>query len=322
MRSEIRADSVRRMILGKLWNCRLLQSSIVVMTVAMFTTTVFGQDMEPRAYSNAPVGLNFLLVAYGRSAGNIVTDESLAIDDVQAKINSSAIGYARTIDFFGDAGKIAVIVPYAWGRATGRISDQLLEIRRSGLSDPRVKLSVNFFGSPALSTREFVKYRSGTVVGASVTVSAPLGQYDPNLRVNLGTNRWAFRPELGFARTQGKWSLETYGSIAFFTDNNRYLNTSKLSQGPIAAVQGHVAYTFKPGLWLAFDAVFFGGGRTEVDGVKRNDLQRNGRYGATFSIPINRQNSVKVLFNDGLYTKIGSRFRSLGVAYQFGWGGK
>jgi hypothetical protein len=287
-----------------------------------FAADARGQDMEPRSYSNAPVGLNFLLVTYGRSAGNVVFDPSLSIEDVNATINSSAVGYARTIDFFGMSGKIAAVVPYAWGRATGKISDQLLEIRRSGLSDPRIKMSVNFFGAPALSPREFVRYKSKTVIGASITVSLPLGQYDPNLRVNLGTNRWGFRPEIGIARTQGKWNFEAYGSIAFFTNNNRYLNTATLSQAPIAAVQGHAAYTFRPGLWLAFDAVFFGGGRTEVNGVERNDLQRNARYGATFSIPINRQQSIKVLFNDGLYTRIGSRFRSLGFAYQFGWGGR
>ena len=293
----------------------------VVTCLALLKRDVSAQDMEPRSYSNAPVGLNFLVVSYGRSVGGVVVDTSLPIDDVQAKINSSAIGYARTTDFFGRSGRFAIVMPYAWGRATGRISDQLLEIRRSGLTDLRIKAAINFIGAPALKPREFVKYKQSTVVGASITISAPVGQYDPSLRVNLGANRWFFRPEIGISRTQGRWNLEAYGSVTFFTDNKRYLQTSTLSQAPIGALQGHVAYTFKPGLWAAFDTVFFGGGRTSIDGLKRNDLLSNTRYGATFSAPISRQHSIKVFFHDGLVTRIGSDYKTLGVAYQFGWGG-
>ena len=302
-----------------IWVRWLARITLLSVSALLINGTANGQDMEPRSYSNAPVGLNFMVATYGRSVGNVVFDPSLSIEDVEATINSSALGYARTINFFGMSGKIAAAVPYAWGYATGLINGQYTRASRSGLSDPRFKLSVNFFGSPALTPREFVKYKEKTIIGASLTVSAPLGQYDPNQRVNLGTNRWGFRPEIGIARTQGKWNLEAYGGLALFTNNNRYLNDNTLSQAPIASIQGHVAYTFKPGLWVAFDTVFFGGGRTTVNGVTRNDLQKNVRYGATFSLPVRRMHSIKFLFSDGLYTRVGSNFRGLGVAYQFGW---
>jgi hypothetical protein len=118
---------------------------------------------------------------------------------------------------------------------------------------------------------EFVKYRQQAVVGTSLQIAAPLGQYDPNLRVNLGTNRWSFKPEIGVSRAQGRWTLELYGSVKFFTANNKYLRTSALEQYPIGAVQGHIAYNFRPRIWAAFDAVYYAGGRTTIDGVKRND---------------------------------------------------
>lgn len=301
------------------WTRWLVRTVVVLLSVVGTSRMVVGQDMEPRSYSNAPVGLNFMVVTYGRSVGNVVIDPSLSIEDVEAKISSSAVGYLRTINFFGKSAKVSAALPYAWGYATGLINGQFTRATRSGLTDPRFKLSVNFFGSPALKPAEFVKYKEKTVIGFSMTVSAPLGQYDTNQRVNLGTNRWGFRPEIGIARTQGKWNVEAYASIALFTDNKRYLNSNTLSQAPIAAVQGHVAYTFRPGLWAAFDTVFFGGGRTSVNGATRNDLQKNVRYGATFSVPVRRMHSIKLLYSDGIRTRIGSDFRSLTVAYQFGW---
>jgi len=294
---------------------------LIMLGLALVPRRAPAQDMEPRSYSNTPVGMNFLVLTYGRSVGDVFVDATLPVEDLEAEINSAGVAYVRTTNFSGRPGKIALILPYAWGSADGKVLGQFARFRRSGLSDPRVKVSVNFFGAPALKPREFVKYRQGTVVGASLQVTFPLGQYDPNLRVNLGTNRWSFKPELGVSRALGKWSLEAYGSVSFFTANHNYLRTSTLQQQPIGAVQGHIAYNFRPQLWAAFDAIYFTGGRTRVDGVKRNDLQSNSRYGLTISMPLAQQHSLKFLFTRGLLTRIGSDFTSVGVAYQFAWGG-
>jgi Putative MetA-pathway of phenol degradation len=281
----------------------------------------FAQDMEPRAYSNAPVGMNFLVLSYGHSSGNVAVDSTLPIEDFRVVINTAFIAYARATDFFGHSGRIALVMPYAWGEAEGKISGQLVNARRSGLTDLRFKVSMMLLGAPALKSLAFVKYRPKTVIGVSLQVNAPVGQYDPTKQVNLGTNRWSFKPELGISRVLGKWTLELYGSVAFFTDNHQYLQTSTLSQSPIAAVQGHVAYSFRPRLWVSFDAIYFAGGQTQVNGIKRNDLQSNARYGLTFSVPLARQHSLKFLFSSGLVTRIGSDFNAVGVAYQFAWGG-
>ena len=292
-------------------------------SLLLLSGSALAQDMEPRSYSNAPVGMNFLLASYGHTSGSVVADTSLPVQDVQAQIHSAAIGYVRALDFFGRSGKVALIVPYTIGTASGLVAGQFKTARRSGLSDPRIKVSMNFFGAPALRAPEFVKYRQKTIVGGSLQITLPLGQYDPRERINLGANRWSLKPELGVSRALGKWSLELYGSVTFFTSNHQYLQTSTRRQQPIVAVQGHVAYSFRPRLWAAFDAVYFGGGRTTLNGVKNQDLQTNARYGLTFSLPLARsQHSLKFLVSNGLQTRPGANFLVLGTAFQYTWGGK
>jgi hypothetical protein len=208
-------------------------------------------------------------------------------------------------------------MPYVWGEGEGRLSGELINVKRSGLSDPRLKVSMVFFGAPVLTRQEFVNYRQKTLIGASLQITAPLGQYDPNKVANLGTNRWSFKPEIGVSRALGKWVIELYGSVVFFTDNHKYRQTSTRSQAPIGAAQGHVAYTFRPNLWAAFDAVYYVGGRTEVNGVRQGDFQSNARCGFTFSVPLAKQHSLKFLFSSGLLTRIGNDFNTFGMAYQF-----
>src|SRR5262249_13143677 len=200
-----------------------------------------------------------------------------------------------------------------------KVEGESTTLTRSGLSDPKLKLSIIFKGAPALKPQEFVKYRQRTLIGASLLISVPLGQYDPSKLVNLGTNRWTFRPEIGISRAVDRLTLELYGSVAFFTDNHRYFGTSTRSQSPIGAMQGHVAYTFKPGLWAAFDAVYFRGGETSVNGVGRHNMQSKARYAFTFSLLLARKHSLKFLYSSGLITRIGSNFRTFGVAYQLAW---
>lgn len=55
--------------------------------------------------------------------------------------------------------------------------------------------------------------------------------------------------------------------------------------------------------------------------VERNDLQSKARYDGTFSLPVTRQHSVKLLYSSSLMTRSGSDFNAFGVAYPFAWGG-
>ena len=63
-----------------------------------------------------------------------------------------------------------------------------------------MRFAVNLYGAPAMDLEEFASYRRKTNVGASLVIVAPLGQYDPARFVNIGTNRWAAKPEVGLSR--------------------------------------------------------------------------------------------------------------------------
>ena len=161
------------------------------------------QDLEPKAYSASPVGAAFLVAGYSRSTGSVVFDPSLPITDVEAKVNGAMLAAGYT---FGLAGKLALVtaaVPYGWGDISGRVYEDAQTVTRSGLTDSRIKLSVNLVGNPAMRARAFAKAPRKTIVGTSLTVVAPDGQYYPAKLINLGTNRWGFKPEIGVAVPKG-----------------------------------------------------------------------------------------------------------------------
>jgi hypothetical protein len=68
--------------------------------------------------------------------------------------------------------------------------------------------------------------------------------------------------------------------------------------------------------WLAVNATWFAGGETRIDGVPNPDLQRNTRIGATLSIPILGQQSIKFAYSTGATTRRGSDFNTLNATWQ------
>ena len=279
-----------------------------------------GQQLEPQAYSVAPVGVNATVFSFSTMDGDVSFDPTLPIEDVKTVLNRYDLGYFRSINFFGRSGSVAAVLPYTEGDTEGVVSGSFEQIRRSGLRDPAVRFAVNLLGAPAMSLGQFANYRQKWIIGASFVVAAPLGQYDPARLINTGTNRWSFKPEIGVSRTIGRWTLELIAGVWLFTDNNDFLGT-KRTQDPIGASQIHVVYTFRPRLWASFNVNFYTGGRTTVGGVLRADLQRNSRIGGMVSIPIAKRHSIKAGYSAGAYTTIGADHRSISVAYQFLWGG-
>jgi hypothetical protein len=278
------------------------------------------QELEPRAYSPLPVGVNFILLAAGHSSGGVLVDPSLPIEDVDATVNTLSVGVGRTVNIFGRTGLLVAAFPYAWLDASGQVADEPGEISRSGLADPRIKLSVNLLGGRAMRANEFARSPRSTIVGVSLGVAPPLGKYDRTRLINLGTNRWSFKPEVGVSHGVGKWTFEGYAGAWFFTSNDSfYTGDSLRTQRPIAGIQGHTSYTIRPRLWLAFNATWYTGGTTSVNGVQKADLQRNSRVGATLSLPLARQQSLKVLASTGATTRVGANFRTVVVGWQFTW---
>jgi hypothetical protein len=295
---------------------------VLAVTSLMATGSgVSAQDLEPRAYVNTPVGLNFLLAGYGYLAGGVAIDPSLPLQNADLQVHSALLAYARALNVWGKSGKVDVVVPYAWLSGTAELAGQPREREVSGLVDPRLRFSVNLYGAPALSLQEFASYKQDLIIGASLQVSAPLGQYDADKVVNLGTNRWSFKPELGISKAVGPLTLELTTGVTLYTDNHDFFGGKTRAQAPIYSVQGHVSYTVGAGIWVALDGTYYTGGRTTVDGVEGDDLQKNTRLGVTVALPVNRHTSVKLYGSTGVSTRTGSDFDAAGILLQYRWGG-
>lgn len=293
---------------------------VLVGIIAAISNVAIGQDLEPRAYSASPIGTHFVVAGWTRSSGDVLVDSSAPVQDVEATTNFATIGGGTTFSFFGRTGLLLAAFPYAWSTASGRIGETTASVSRSGLADPRIKLSVNFLGGRALTRSEFARAERRAIVGASVTVSPPLGQYYPTKLVNLGANRWSFKPEVGISHAINKWTVDGYAGAWLFTTNDEYYTGSSVrKQDPIYSVQGHGSYTFKPRLWVAFDATWFSGGTAIINGERQANLQRNTRIGATLSLPLAQRQSVKVSVTKGATTRAGADFTTVSAIWQFSW---
>lgn len=311
-----------RSILRAACRVRIGRSGAVpaVMALLLLAAQAGAGEIEPRAYVNTPVGVNFLLVGYAYSNGGLSTAASSPLKDADLTIHTGVVAYARALDVWGRSGKIDVIVPFSDLSGTAMVGGQPRERHVAGLNDPRIRFSVNFYGAPALSLPEFADYQQDLIIGASVQVSPPLGQYDKEKLVNLGNNRWFVKPDIGISKAWGPLVLELSSGVYCFTKNDDYYGGKTLEQDPVVTTQLHVTYNFGRGIWAALSGTYDYGGRTTVNGVQGDDLQNNSRVGATLALPVNRNNSIKLYASSDIHTSIGSDYKLVGVIWQYRWG--
>jgi hypothetical protein len=291
-----------------------------VIAVLFVATQAHAAEIEPRAYVNTPVGINFLLAGYVYSEGGLSTAGSSPIKDAQLKMNTGVLAYARTLDVWGKSGKFDVILPYSHLSGRAMVAGQPRERKVSGLNDPLFRISVNFYGAPALSLQEFANYQQDLIIGASVQVSAPLGQYDQDKLVNLGNNRWFVKPDIGISKAWGPLTIEVSTGLTFFSKNDDYFGGNTLEQDPVSSTQVHITYNLGRGVWAALSGTYDYGGRTTIDGVRSDDLEKNSRVGATLALPVNRNNSIKLFASTSVHTSTGSDYDQIGIFWQYRWG--
>ena len=215
---------------------------------------VRAQSIEPRSYSNAPIGVNFLIGGYAHTQGGLLFDSSLALDDANLSTSNAVIGYARTLDLWGKSGKFDVNVPYTGLTGTATFRGNPVERDITGFGDPAFRLSMNFIGAPALSLADFRSYEQDLIIGGSVQVSVPVGQYDDTKLINIGTHRWYLKPELGVSKALGDWTLEGKAAVTLFSTNDDFFNGNRRAQEPLYSFQAHVIYNFARGVWGSVDA--------------------------------------------------------------------
>jgi len=295
--------------------------ALLLVVLCTFVPVTRAQDIEPRSYSNAPIGTNFLIAGYAYTRGGLSFDSSLPISDAQLSMSSGVFAYARSIELWGRSAKFDVAVPYSSLSGTADFAGQTLRRDVAGLGDPRARVSVNFYGAPPLTASEFRSYRQDLIIGGTLQVSLPLGQYDSSRLINLGSHRWFFKPEIGASKSVGQWTLELAAATTFYTDNANFYGGSVRRQDPLYSVQTHVIYSFMSGAWGSLDATWFSGGRTSTNGILDNNLQQNWRIGATFALPVDVRNSVKFYVSSGVSARTGNNFDLAGIAWQYRWGG-
>ncbi|MDQ5908543.1 MAG: hypothetical protein QG599_634 [Pseudomonadota bacterium] len=297
-----------------------VRAASLIAALAVSAVSVWAQDIEPRAYSNIPLDVNFLIAGYGYSEGGLVTDPSLPLENANLQTHSTVLAYARSFEVWGQSGKFDIILPYAWISGTADFAGQPREREVSGFGDTRLRFSLNLYGAPALSLKDFMSYQQDLIVGASVQWSIPSGQYDDDKLINIGANRGFIKPELGVSKTWGPWTLELATGATIFADNHEFLGNKTRKQDPIYSVQGGVIYGFRNGIWVAFNGTYFTGGRTTLDGIEGDDLQQNSRAGVTVALPVDRNHSIKLYANTGVVTRTGSDTDAIGVLWQYRWG--
>jgi hypothetical protein len=286
------------------------------------TDCVFGQELEPRSLTNVPVGTNFALLGYGYGRGDILMDPAIPIEGLNARINTFVGAYVRSFSLLGLSSKLDVVVPFGFGDWTGRLSGVDTATSRTGFGDVRVRLSMNMLGAPALNGSQFVDYEQKTIVGLNLQLILPVGQYNPDKLINLGSHRLTYRPQVGVSHKTGKWILEAYGSIWIFSDNGNFFGGNRLAQDALIALKLHAIRSLPRGMWVAGGIGYGIGGRTELNGEPRDTRISALRLGLAYVCPINRHHALKLTVDSGIRFERGPDFDAIGIVYQYVWGGK
>ena len=302
--------------------------AFATLVLACDGSALLAQDLAPRAYMVTPVGSHSLTAAYTYNTGELLFEGTVPITDSVGKLSAVSLSYYRSFSLFGRSANVLAAVPYGFGTFEGKVLESQRSIYRSGLFDSQFRLAVNLIGGPAMALPQMRQWRQKTLLGASLKVIPPTGQYDPTKLINLGSNRWTFKPELGLSQRWGHWIFDAYGSLWLFTENPRFFSNNPdfhtgeqaQSQDPIVAAETHISYDVRPRLWVSLDGNFWYGGRTSLNGVENpKTLQKNSRVGLTASLPVSRRWSVKLSYARGAYIRFGGDYQIYSAAWQYAW---
>ena len=289
----------------------------IVLFFSFFCNSVKSQDLEPRAYANVPKGINVLAVGYGYNKGNVLSDPSLPIKDFKINTQIVAVNYIRSFGLANKLARVQVTLPMADMQGRLLLNGEEVTGSRTGLADMRIRFGVNLTGSPALERKDFRTYQQKAIFGVSLVTSVPTGRYYDDKQINIGGNRWAFKPEVGISKRFQHVYAEAYVGTWFYTLNTDYYNGNELKQKPTMSFQAHASYYFKNQMWLGFNTNWYKVGEVAINDVYTSDTQKDWRVGATFSVPLTKSQSLRLQYHTGIYADLGLNYDSLTLAYQY-----
>ena len=279
------------------------------------------QDLDPRAYMRIPVGTTVMFTGFSFSNGEVVTDPTLPVQNIKANVETLSAGVSRSFGILGKSSQILVVFPYSWAQVSGNVGEQRAEITRSGMGDMRFRFSMLLIGGKTGTVQEISQNPRATILGFGLNMFVPTGQFFPDKLVNLGTNRWSFRPELGLSQPIGRrWLLDFYSGLWLFTTNNSfYPGSSARTQKPMGAFQTHFSYNITSLLWIAINTTYYVGGTSSIDNIYNDDRQDNSRIGITVVIPTGKFSSLKFAASTGAIVRIGQDFNAFTMGWQKNW---
>jgi hypothetical protein len=307
----------------------LFGSVILALTAGTMWQRAPAQDLAPRAYIITPIHSNAITITYAFYSGNL-DFENIPLKEATAHASVPVLSYFHSMNFFGRTANVVASLPYGFGNFRGKVFRSETNAYRSGLLDSVYRFSVNLKGGPAMSVQGYRDWRQKTIIGLSLRVVAPTGQYDSTKLINWGNNRWGFKPELGMSRRWGHWVADAYGGAWLYTRNPEFFSRNKYSpdvsvqsQATIGAFEGHLSYDVKPRLWASLDGNFWFGGTTSLNEIENSaSTLRSSRVGGTVSLPISKHQSIKLSYNNGAYIKYGGNFQCISVGWQYSWLGR
>jgi len=296
-------------------------SVLAVSTACCSSRTLYAQFTDPRTYTVSPAGVNELELDYAYAHADASVDTSLEVVGAHFVLNEVALSYTRTFSALGHLAWVKASVPFA--SVSGSVAGTNIPGSTTGAGDSSLELAALLKGGKALSAAEFAAYEPATTLGASLTVSAPTGEYNADNLLNLGSHRWSFKPEFAVSIPFGPehgWEADVYINAYFFTDNTEYRGVEVLRQEPLPGLEGHISYTFTPSLWSSFDVRYSFRGDTVVDGLDQDDAQENLTVGAEASWSPNSDNSFNLVFAKALVHRNAPAYTGIAIKYVYSWG--
>lgn len=284
---------------------RTCSATLLGFTVGLSSVAVHADNA--RDWQNLPTDLNMIFGYYNRIDSNTPIDTSLPIDGLSLKGDLYLLRYARSFAVDGRNSAIQIIQPYADVSASfdnARFFDGTKH--NGGTGDTQVVVVHNVFGGPALSQEQFANWQPETFLTGALWVTTPNGDYDKNRVINIGANRWVFKPELAFGTPIGPTWLELNTYVSLFGDNDDYLGDNKLEQKALFAIEGHYSYTFNRALWASLDTTYSTGGETKINGVNQDNKQENTLVGASLGFMLSPQFGGLIAYSDTVAERSGS----------------
>ena len=302
-------------------------AALSLLALVLFSAPAVCQELAPRAYWPGPKGIKVFSIGYSYSDGDILVDPSLPVEGVSNKTHAVTLSYHQFIGLAGRTAGVTVVLPAADADIEASLEGGPLVappgVRASGLSDLQLRLGFNLIGAPAMTPQEFQRFRQNPprrILGASLKVQVPTGEYNDDRVANVGTSRWALKPELGYIHrlgNRGRWTVDVALGTWIYDDNRNFVGGHQ-EQDPMLGLEAHLIRRISPGRWFSLDWNYYRGGRTTVAGERKDNEQENSRIGGTFNFALKRH-VLKVAFSDSLRIEEGGDYRSVLLGYSYAW---